>query len=182
MGKNSIYRRVAGAGAGADRARGHPNAKIAVVAVGGVKEAHYQAACGEYLKRLRPLLALEMIEAAEEPLPAETDAFIKRALDREGERILRRLRPEDEVVVLSPTGQVMDSLLFADLLGAGMAGAGRLIFVIGSSWGLAPAVYARGGRRLSFGPMTFPHQLARVMLLEQIYRGGMLLAGRAYHK
>jgi 23S rRNA (pseudouridine1915-N3)-methyltransferase len=158
--------------------------KLAVIAVGTLKERYYREACAEYLKRMRVMRPVEVIEIPEETLKDEaTPALVEQALEREGQRILSRLRPDDLVTALSPAGQTMDSAAFARAISPADSTAGkRCVFIIGSSHGLAAQVYAKSGRQLSFGPMTFPHQLARLMLLEQIYRGQMIALRRAYHK
>ena len=157
--------------------------KVVILSVGNVREPHYQAACQEYSKRLRPVLPVEVMEIPEEPLRETNAVMIQRALAREGQGILRKLKPDDVFVPLSPDGRQMDSPTFANLFAPEMQPqTKRLVFAIGSSHGLDDAVLARGQWCLSFGAMTFPHQLARVMLLEQIYRAAMILAGRPYHK
>ena len=158
--------------------------KLAVVAVGNLKERYFREACAEYCKRMTVMRPVEVIEVPEEPIADEgTPALIARALEREGQRILGLLRPGDVPVALAPDGGTMDSPAFAEFIGpsAGLEGK-RLVFIIGSSHGLGPAVYEKCRRKLSLGPMTYPHQLVRVMLLEQIYRGQMIGLGRSYHK
>lgn len=158
--------------------------KLAVIAVGTLKEKYYREACAEYLKRMTVMRPVEMAEIAEEPLKAEAvPALIEQALSREGQRILSRIRSGDLVVALSPVGKTMDSPAFSQAIDpASSPESKRIVFVIGSSHGLSPEVYTRSRWQLSFGPMTFPHQLARVMLLEQLYRGQMIAQGRLYHK
>jgi 23S rRNA (pseudouridine1915-N3)-methyltransferase len=158
--------------------------KLAVIAVGALKEGYYREACAEYLKRMKVMRPVEVIEIAEEPLkPEAAPALIEQALEREGRRIVSRLRPDDMVTALSPAGKTMDSQAFAQAINPADGGpGGRLVFVIGSSHGLGEQVYARSSWQLSFGPMTFPHQLARLLLLEQLYRGQMIANNRAYHK
>ena len=158
--------------------------KLAIIAVGNLKERHYREACAEYVKRMTAMMPVEVVEIDEAYIAdEESPSLVERALAQEGQRILSRLRPDDKAVALSPEGKAMDSPGFADLIDPkGNPEWKRCVFVIGSSHGLGAAVYARCGLRLSFGPMTFPHQLARVMLLEQIYRGQMILRGSAYHK
>ena len=158
--------------------------KLAVIAVGNLRERYYREACAEYGKRLAVLRPVEMIEIQEEPVPDEGVAgLVDRALEREGRRILNQLRPDDAAAALTPGGGMMGSADFARAIDpAADPNCKRLVFIIGSSHGLDRAVYDRCRWKLSFGPMTFPHQLARVMLLEQIYRGEMILRNRAYHK
>ena len=158
--------------------------KISVIAVGNLREKFYQEACAEYLKRLKPMVSLEMVEIAEESLGGgESPALIRRALEREGEKILKRIGGRAAVVPLALEGRQLDSLAFAGELDPGKnLSREQLVFIIGSSHGLSPQVYQRADWRLSFGPMTFPHQLMRVILLEQIYRSFRIRAGEPYHK
>ena len=158
--------------------------KLAVIALGTLKENYFRDACTEYLKRLTTMIPVAIEEIREEtPVSEDSAALIAKALEKEGQRILERLREGDSVAALTPQGRLLDSQEFAQRLDFSLQhSVKRLVFVIGSSHGLAPAVMARSDWQLSFGPMTFPHQLARVMLLEQIYRGQMILAGRRYHK
>lgn len=158
--------------------------KIQIVAVGTMKEAFFRQACQEYLKRLRPMVRIEVAEVPEAGIETKgQEALILKALEKEGEAILKRINPDAWVCVLSPDGRTMDSPAFARLLSPHQnPPVSESIFVIGGSHGLDHRVHERANLRLSFGLMTFPHQLARVVLLEQIYRGMMILAGRPYHK
>lgn len=158
--------------------------KIVVLAVGTLKEKFYREACGEYLKRLSSMVRLEMVEINEETIETKGNAaLIQRVLEREGQRILKRIPDDAAVVPLALNGKQMASTTFAGILDpANYSRSNTLVFIIGGSHGLAEVVYERADWSLNFGPMTFPHQLARVMLLEQIYRGQMILAGRTYHK
>jgi len=158
--------------------------KLAVIAVGNLKERHYREACAAYSKRMSVMQPVEIIELEEEFIASEENSsLVERALERESKRILSRLRPDDLTVALTPEGKTMDSPAFARVIDpAANPDRKRCVFIIGSSHGLGPAVYANCQWKLSFGPMTFPHQLARVMLLEQLYRGQMILRGSSYHK
>ncbi|MDR0468646.1 MAG: 23S rRNA (pseudouridine(1915)-N(3))-methyltransferase RlmH [Peptococcaceae bacterium] len=158
--------------------------KLAVIAVGSLKEKYYREACAEYSKRMTIMRPIEVIEVSEEPVADEDSlALVERALEREGRRIIGRLHQEDLAIALTPDGDSLDSGEFARMIDPSRnPECKRMVFIIGSSHGLGKAVYERCRRKLSFGPMTFPHQLARVMLLEQIYRGQMIQLGRAYHK
>ena len=158
--------------------------KLAVLAIGKIKERHYQDACTMYIKRMQVMQPVEVQELPEEPIPQERNqSLVDRALEREGRRILACLRKDDIAVAMTPRGECLDSVAFAAKLNP-LPGseAKRLVFILGSSHGLSDDVYAHCQWELSFGPMTFPHQLARVMLLEQLYRGQMILRGSAYHK
>ena len=158
--------------------------KLAVIAVGSLKEKYYKEACGEYLKRMTAMQPVEMLEIPEERIADEKDSSqVARALEIEGRHILSRLRAGDSPVALTPDGFMMDSIEFAGMIDTRAdLEYKRLVFIIGSSHGLSQDVYHHCIRKLSLGCMTFPHQLTRVMLLEQIYRGQMIAAGRTYHK
>ena len=147
---------------------------VKLLCVGKLKESYWRDAVAEYEKRLRPLCKWELIELPEARLPQEpSQAEIDAALEREGEQLLRRAA--GKIYPLCIEGKGVDSQGVAKRL------AGAMSFVIGSSYGLSPAVKA-AGEGISMSPMTFPHQLARVMLCEQIYRGFQILSGTKYHK
>ena len=155
----------------------------AIVCVGKMKEKYWRDAAAEYEKRLTRFLRLETIELPDLPEPVNSSPAIEAQIrQKEGEAILARLRPEDTVVALCIDGRRLDSVELSAQL-ARFADAGRrVVFVIGGSLGLSPAVVARASMKLSFSPMTFPHQLARIMLLEQVYRACKIGAGERYHK
>ena len=155
----------------------------AIVCVGRLREKFYAAAAEEYLKRLSRYGKLEMIELPDLPEPVNASAAEQRQVtEKEGESILSRIRPGDHVIALCIDGQQLSSEAFAEKLRAGDMTGKRQVFVIGGSLGLAPAVVKRADEKLSFSKMTFPHQLARVILLEQLYRGCKINAGERYHK
>ncbi len=157
---------------------------ITILAVGKVKEAFFRDALAEYQKRLGRYCHLEMIEVADEPAPervspAQADAIKQ----KEAERILRKLRDDNFVITLEITGKKYDSGQFAKKLEAlALAGKSRLVFVIGGSLGLHASVSKRADLKISFSDMTFPHQLMRVILTEQIYRAFRIINGEPYHK
>ncbi len=157
---------------------------IAVISVGKMKEKPYREMADEYLKRLSRYGKYQEIELQDLPeregaSPAEEEKL----KIREGEEILRRIRPEDRVIALTIPGKQRSSEELAAELGeAKNRGQGRLVFVIGGSLGLGRNVLARADGEMSMSRMTFPHQLARVMLLEQLYRAEKILAGERYHK
>ena len=157
---------------------------VAVLCVGRLRERFYREAADEYVKRLGRYLALEELEVPDLPEPKRpSEALEKRVMAEEGGQLLGRLRPGDHVVALCIEGKALGSEEFAQRLEARkLEGISRLVFVIGGSLGLAPAVRDRAQEKLSLSPMTFPHQLARVMLLEQLYRACKLNAGERYHK
>ena len=157
--------------------------KVKLICVGKLKEAYWRDAQAEYRKRLGRFFDLELIELADEKLPESgRDAEERQALEREGGRILERINPRDRVIALAIEGRTLDSPGFARLLCGELAADGALIFVIGGSLGLSPAVKARANALLSFSPMTFPHQLFRILLLEQLYRACKINANESYHK
>ena len=158
--------------------------KIRIIAMGKLTEAPFRAAAEEYAKRISRFYSLTVTELKPEPLPASpSGADIQKALEREGERILEALPQRSLVWAMCVEGTALSSEELAARIGrAASEGAGELCFLIGSSYGLAESVKRRAALRLSVSPMTFPHELFRVMLLEQIYRAGEIGAGSKYHK
>ena len=157
---------------------------IQILCVGKLKEKHFAAACAEYQKRLSAFCKLTVTELPEVRLPEHpSQAQIDAALAREGEAILAKLPKGGKVVALCVEGDLLSSPQLAKRLDGWMVdGASQLTFVIGGSFGLHPAVKAQAHLRLSMSPMTFPHHLARVMVLEQLYRAFQITAGTRYHK
>ena len=158
--------------------------RITVIGVGRLKEKGYRLLADEYLKRLSRFARVEEAELNDLPEPpGGSPALEKQVKEREGEAILARLRPGDYVIALTIPGRQWESPALArhlsELQGAGHS---SLVFVLGGSLGLSEAVLARADEELSMSPMTFPHQLARVMLLEQLYRCMKISAGERYHK
>ena len=142
---------------------------IKIITVGKIKEKYLRMAIDEYSKRLGAYCRLEIIKA--------------RAVALEGERIARYLKDNEIIAALKITGRQLTSPDFAKKIEHyGLQGKSSLTFVIGGSLGLAPEIEARAHWDLSFSKMTFPHQLFRVMLLEQIYRGYRIINGEPYHK
>lgn len=158
---------------------------IKIIAVGKIKEKFYKEAIDEYLKRMQAYNKLEIIEVADE-MAAETlsEKELEQVKEKEGERILGKISKEDYVVSLEILGKQMDSIEFAKFIENEMAeGFGRnLVFIIGGSNGLAKEVSQRSNKKLSFGKMTYPHQLMRVILTEQIYRAYRIINRHPYHK
>ena len=156
---------------------------VRVVCVGKLKEKYFEDACAEFQKRLSRFCALEVIEVADEKAPESLhpkDEDLVR--EKEGKRILKAIGQKDYVVALAIDGRQMTSEQFAAYLAEKEAEARPLTFVIGGSLGLSPEVYARADARISFSRMTFPHRIARLLLLEQLYRGFKINAHEAYHK
>ena len=155
----------------------------AIVCVGKMKEKYWRDAAAEYEKRLSRFLRLETIELPDLPEPVNSSPAIEAQISqKEGEAILAKLRPDDIVVALCIEGKQLDSVSLSAQLARYADTGRRVAFVIGGSLGLSPEVVARANMKLSFSPMTFPHQLARVMLLEQVYRACKINAGERYHK
>lgn len=158
--------------------------KITILAVGKIKESFYRDAVAEYQKRLSRYVKLEIIETADEKSPEEASAQQKkRILELEGTRLLRQIRPDAYVIALAIEGRMYDSVELSEKIRlAGVIGTSHMVFVIGGSLGLADTVLQRADQKLSFSRMTFPHQLMRVILLEQIYRSCRIMNHEPYHK
>jgi 23S rRNA (pseudouridine1915-N3)-methyltransferase len=158
--------------------------KITLVTVGKIKEKFYTDAIAEYSKRLNRYCKLEILQVADEKTPDKASEAEERQIkEKEGERILAQIKDTSYVIVLAIEGKQLSSEeLAAKLDQLGVSGRSDLVFVIGGSLGLSEAVMRRADYALSFSRMTFPHQLMRVVLLEQIYRGFRINAGEPYHK
>ena len=159
-------------------------AGISVICVGKLKEKFYQEAAAEYAKRLGGYCRLNIVELPEQKLPKNpAPAEIQNALEKEGEAIRAKIPPGSRVAALCVEGRMRSSEELARMIAAWEQSADKnLVFVIGGSYGLHPDVKAMAAVRLSMSPMTFPHHLARVMLLEQIYRAFKIQEGSDYHK
>ncbi len=157
---------------------------ITIISVGKIKEAFYREAVAEYEKRLGRYCHLEIVEVADEPAPDKISEAQKNIiLEKEGERILKQVRDESYVISLEISGKKYDSPGFAEKLRSlGVSGRSRLVFIIGGSLGLHRSVSERADCKISFSDMTFPHQLMRVILAEQIYRAFRIMHGEPYHK
>ncbi len=157
---------------------------VNVICVGKLRERFYAEAADEYLKRLRRLMPVTVIELPDEPEPSQpSDKANEAVMRREGERVLQRIGPQDYVIALCIEGKQYASPELAERLrGLFTQGKSCVDFVIGGSLGLDKAVLCRADERMSMSRMTFPHQLARVMLLEQLFRAAKINAGERYHK
>ncbi|MCI7086556.1 MAG: 23S rRNA (pseudouridine(1915)-N(3))-methyltransferase RlmH [Lachnobacterium sp.] len=158
--------------------------KITIVCVGKIKEKFYRDALAEYTKRLSRYCSLSITEVADEKTKEQASdvecAIIK---DREGERILKSIREDGYVITLAIEGKNLDSVeLSKKIENLALTGKSNLYFVIGGSLGLSDEVMKRADYKLSFSRMTFPHQLMRVILLEQIYRSYRIINHEPYHK
>ena len=159
-------------------------AQITVLCVGRCKEAYWRDAVAEYQKRMNTLCKLQIIEVDAVRLPDNPSAAqIAQALTAEGEILLSKIPAGSFTIALCVEGKMLSSEQLADRLRAtAVDGFGRVTLVIGSSYGMSDEVKQKANLRLSMSPMTFPHQLARVMLLEQLYRAMKMLDGGTYHK
>ena len=157
---------------------------IYLVCVGRLKERFYQDACAENLKRLSPYCKLTVLELPEERLPqTPSQGQIDAALEKEGQAIRSKLPPNTSLVCLCVEGRLRSSEELASLVQTWEHNSAKhLAFVIGGSFGLAESLKAEAWVRLSMSPMTFPHHLARVMVLEQLYRAFKINEGSNYHK
>lgn len=154
-----------------------------ILAVGRMKERFYLDAQAEYVKRLGRYGGVSVTEVEDEAAPEKLSEKQALSLLRaEGEKLLRRVTPPDFVVALAVDGLRLDSIAFAQMLGRWRDEGKIPVFVLGASLGLSESVLQRADERLSLSDMTMCHPLARVVLLEQIYRAQRILAGHVYHK
>lgn len=158
--------------------------KVTVLCVGKLKEKFYIDAAAEYAKRLSRFCKLELVELPEERLPEDpSPAQIEAALLKEAAAIRAKLPAGASLIALCVEGDLRSSEALARQMAAWASqGVGQLVFLIGGSFGLHPSIKGSAKLRLSMSPMTFPHHLARVMVLEQIYRAYQINAGTKYHK
>ena len=158
--------------------------KITVYCVGSLKESYWRDAVSEYAKRLGAYVQLNIVEVPDAPCKEKaTLKEIEDVKNKECEKILAKVRPNDYLIALDLHGKQYESVALAEHLNEKLVQNGAsLSFVIGGSNGLSSALLARANESLCFGLGTFPHQLARVMLLEQLYRSFKILRGEPYHK
>ena len=158
--------------------------KITILCVGKVKEKFYRDAIDEFSKRLSRYCKLEIVEVADEKTVEEaSENEIKIVKDKEGERLLKNIKEDAYVVCLCIDGKQLDSEELSEKMEQlAIQGKSHICFVIGGSLGLADAVIKRADFKLSFSKMTFPHQLMRVILLEQVYRAYRIMNNEPYHK
>jgi 23S rRNA (pseudouridine1915-N3)-methyltransferase len=157
---------------------------INIICLGRLKESYLREACAEYIKRLGAFCRLTVTELTPEKLPdSPNETQIARALAEEAKKINACISPGDALVALCIEGREFSSEMLSDEIEKyAVSGISTIDFIIGSSYGLDPSVKERAKLRLSMSKMTFPHQLARVMLLEQLYRAAKILSGERYHK
>ncbi|MCI7149932.1 MAG: 23S rRNA (pseudouridine(1915)-N(3))-methyltransferase RlmH [Bariatricus sp.] len=158
--------------------------KITLLTVGKIKEKYLKDAIAEYSKRLSKYCKLEIIEVADEKTPDNASEVVENVIrDKEGERLLKYVKDDTFVITLEIKGKMMTSEELAEKIDTlGIRGVSHIMFIIGGSIGLGEDVIKRSDFALSFSKMTFPHQLMRVILLEQIYRSYRIIAGEPYHK
>ena len=158
--------------------------RITVICVGKIKEKFYTDALAEYRKRLSKYGKLEIVELADEKTKENASAHeIELVKAKEGERILSAIKEDMYVIALAIEGKMLDSVELSEKIEKlGLSGSSHVAFVIGGSLGLDSRVLNRADMKLSFSKMTFPHQLMRVILLEQIYRAYRIMTGAPYHK
>ena len=158
--------------------------KITLITVGKIKEKYLKDAIAEYSKRLSRYCKLEIVEVADEKTPDNASATVEDAIrDKEGERILKYIKEDAYVITLEIAGKMLTSEEMAEKIDKlGVQGTSHIIFIIGGSIGLGREILKRSDYALSFSKMTFPHQLMRVILLEQIYRSYRIMNHEPYHK
>ena len=158
--------------------------KVTICCVGKVKETYYRDAIAEYSKRLRKYCKLEIREVADEKTPDKaSEAVVDAIKQKEGQRLLKVISEDAFVIALAIEGQTLDSVALAQKMQQlAVNGSSHIQFVIGGSLGLHESVLKRADLKLSFSAMTFPHQLMRVILLEQIYRSYRIIHKEPYHK
>lgn len=158
--------------------------KITIIAVGKLKEKYWKQAISEYEKRLSAYTKIDIIEVPDEKAPENmSDKEIEQMKEKEGQRILAKVKPQSTVITLEIQGKMLSSEGLAKELDQRMTqGASDFTFIIGGSNGLHQEVMKRSNFALSFSKMTFPHQMMRVVLLEQVYRAFKINRGEAYHK
>lgn len=157
---------------------------ISIITVGKLKEKYLKQGIDEYLKRLSSYAKIEILEVSDEKAPEELSAVeMEQVKQKEGERILSKLHPDTYVIALAIDGKQKSSEELADTLDKlATYGKSKIAFVIGGSLGLSSEVLQRADERLSFSKMTFPHQLMRLILVEQVYRAFRINRGEPYHK
>jgi 23S rRNA (pseudouridine1915-N3)-methyltransferase len=157
---------------------------IKIVAVGKLKEKYWVQGMQEYVKRLSAYAKLQVVEVPDEKAPENMSAAEEEQVKRvEGERILSHVKPDEYVIALAIEGKLLTSEELAEQMDQlATYGRSKVTFVIGGSLGLSGDVMGRADLKLSFSRMTFPHQLVRLMLVEQVYRGFRIIRGEPYHK
>lgn len=158
--------------------------EIRIITVGKIKEKYLSDGIAEYAKRLSRYCKLNFCQIADEKTPDKaSEALNTQIKDIEGERLMKHIREQDYVIALAIDGKMLDSVELSEKIEKlGVSGISSIAFVIGGSLGLSDRVLKRADYKLSFSKMTFPHQLMRVILLEQIYRAYRIMKNEPYHK
>lgn len=155
--------------------------KIKIIALGKIKEKFLKDGINEFLKRLIPYASVDIIELS--PIEIKNENLVEKTLEQEGEKILSHIKPQSFVITMEIKGKQFSSEEFAQKIEElTNYGYGEIVFVIGSSCGLSPIVSARANLKMSMSKMTFLHQFARLLLVEQIYRAFKIIKGEIYHK
>lgn len=157
---------------------------IKIITVGKLKEKYLKEGIAEYTKRLGSYCKLQIIEVGDEKAPENlSDKEMELIKDKEGEKILAKIPEQSYVFAMAIQGKQYDSVEFANEIDKlGTAGKSDIVFIIGGSLGLSQSVLSRANQHISFGKLTYPHQLMRLVLVEQIYRAFRIIHGHAYHK
>lgn len=163
---------------------GYEMQNVTIICVGKLKDAFFDDASAEYLKRLKAYAKVGTVEVKQAPLSdTPSQAEIDRALEAEGAEIIKKIPPNSTVIAMCIEGKQLSSEDFSRVFSnAALSGKPNIVFIIGGSFGLSESVKRLAGIRMSMSKMTFPHRLARIMLLEQIYRAYKIAAGEKYHK
>lgn len=158
--------------------------RITIVCVGKIKESFYREALAEYAKRLSKYCKFEVIEVADEKTPdGASDTVCEQIMRKEGDKISSKIPDNAYVIATAIEGKKYDSVKFANMIERlTVDGNSHIVFIIGGSLGIHPDIKARANALISFSDMTFPHQLMRVILSEQIYRAYRIITGEPYHK
>ncbi len=167
-----------------NKSNGRDKMRIKIITVGKLKEKYLVQGINEYSKRLINYAKIEIIEVPDEKAPEKlSHAEMKQVKEKEGKKILTKINEQDYVISLTIDGQQLTSELFAkNIEQLGIHGHSSIVFVIGGSLGLDEAVIKCSDQQLSFGKLTYPHQLMRLILIEQIYRSFRIIKGEPYHK
>lgn len=154
---------------------------IKIIALGKIKEKFLKDGIDEFLKRLSPYASVEVVELS--PIEVKDENLTSKVLEQEGEKILSHIKPQSYVITLEINGKMLSSEGLAEKINElTNEGISELVFVIGSSCGLSPIVSNRANFKLSMSKMTFLHQFARLLIVEQIYRAFKIIKGETYHK
>lgn len=157
---------------------------IKVVACGKVKDSWLQKGIQEYMKRIQPYEKIEIVEVADEKAPqSNSEAENIQVKNKEGEKMLKKIKPDEYVILLDLAGKQMDSVVFANTIDQiHTQGKSKITFVIGGSLGVSDGLIQRSNMRMCLSKNTFPHQLCRLLVVEQVYRAFRILNNEPYHK